>query len=55
MSKIQRHKVVIVPEMDSGDEDYVVVDELNVVFISPRLLRELIEPDKDTVSLDLIA
>jgi hypothetical protein len=55
MSEIKRHRVVIVPEMDHEDEDYIVVEELNVVFISPRLLRKLTEPDNGAGSLALTA
>jgi hypothetical protein len=55
MPNIHRHRVVIVPEMDNEPEDYIVVEELNMVFISPRLLHELTRPDKDAGSLALTA
>jgi hypothetical protein len=41
----KRHKVIVVPEMNQGDEDYIVIEELNTVFISQRLLQQLTKED----------
>lgn len=41
----ERRKVIVVPEMDEDDEDFFVSEELNVVFISRRLLQELTKED----------